>query len=268
MVKNLKQNTEMAQSQLDEFRAAATAEPTDEVEIDLSSELAPLNKYLTQLQKAKTDLEAAQDKHMELGSDATKQAVAKKSRGVNELVREALNACSDYDLKTRKRFADKKLTREEGEARLRQNSMIRRRVVDLSKMTWQSQQDHRQDVTKQVARRVNEKFEAAGQEKKSQEEATAIAQTLIRSNRERMLFRLAILELEEAVKEREAIDEIEQSVAELLQIMEEYRAALAEQSELVLHVEENVIKADKYARKAEAQLQKATKSSSCCCVVQ
>ena len=138
----------------------------------------------------------------------------------------------------------------------------------MSKMTWQSQQDHRQDVTKQVARRVNEKFEAAGQEKKSQEEATAIAQTLIRSNRERMLFRLAILELEEAVKEREAIDEIEQSVAELLQIMEEYRAALAEQSELVLHVEENVIKADKYTRKAEAQLQKATKSSSCCCVVQ
>ena len=259
----------MPKSQLDEFRATASAEPIpDDVEIDLAQELAPLNKYLATLQQAKQDLEAAQDRHMELGSDATKQAVAKKSRGVNELVRDALNSCSEYDLKTRKRFADKKLTREEGEARLRQNALIRRRIVDLSKTTWQSQQDHRQDVTKQVARRVNEKFESAGHEKKSEQEATAIAQTLVRSNRERMLFRLAILELEEAVKEREAIDEIEQSVAELLQIMEEYRAALAEQSELVLHVEENVIKADKYTKKAEMELKKATKNSGCCCVVQ
>lgn len=258
----------MATNQLDEFRAAATTEPAvDEPEIDLSAELEPLNKYVTRIQNLKLELESAQDKHMELGSDATKQAVAKKSRSVNELVREALNSCSEYDIKTRKRFADKKLTREEGEARLRQNAMIRKKIVDLSKLTWKSQQDHRQDVTTQVARRVNEKFESAGHEKKSEQEATKIAQALIRSNRERMLFRLAILELEEAVKQREAIDEIEQSVAELLQIMEEYRAALAEQSELVLHVEENVIKADKYTRKAEIQLKKASKGG-CCCVIQ
>jgi t-SNARE complex subunit (syntaxin) len=260
----------MSKNQLAEFHAAAVAEPTTEVdhELDLSAELQPLNNYVDKIQKAKTDLEAAQDKHMELGSDTTKQAVAKKSREINDLVREALNSCSEYDTKTRKRFSEKKLTREEGEARLRQNALIRKKIVDLSKLTWKSQQDHRQDVTTQVARRVNERFDAAGQEKKSPEETQKIAQALIRSNRERMLFRLAILELEEAVREREAIDEIEQSVAELLQIMEEYRAALAEQTELVLHVEENVIKADKYTKKAEQQLKKAAKSSSCCCVVQ
>jgi hypothetical protein len=207
----------MAQSQLDEFRATATAEPAggEDIEIDLSAELEPLQKFITRIENLKKELEAAQDKHMELGSDATKQGVAKKSRAVNELVREALNSCSEYDIKTRKRFADKKLTREEGEARLRQNALIRRKIVDLSKLTWKAQQDHRQDVTTQVARRVNEKFEAAGHEQKSEQEATKIAQALIRSNRERMLFRLAILELEEAVREREAIDEIEQSVAEL-----------------------------------------------------
>ena len=257
----------MAKNQMDEFRAAATAEPVIESEVDLSVELAPLNAYATRIQDQKTDLEAAQDRHMEMGTDATKTAVAKKSRAVNEVVREALNSCSEYDLSTRKRYSDKKLTREEGEARLRGCAHIRKRIVELSKVTWKSQRDHRDDVTQQVARRVNERFESSGHERKSQQEATAIAQTLIRTNRERMLFRLAVLELEDAVRERESVDEIEQSVAELLQIMEEYRAALSEQSELVLHAEENVIRAEKYTRKAEKQIREAAKSS-CCCVVQ
>jgi hypothetical protein len=262
----------MPANQLDELRAvaargsaSASAEP---LEGDFGAELEPLNAFCSRIIEQKAALEAAQDKHMEAGTEATKAAVAKQSHAVNALVRDALNSCSEYDLRTRKRFADTKLSRTEAEARLRQCAMIRRRVVELSKETWKSQHDHRADVTDQVARRVNERFESAGQPRRAPEEAQKIAQTLIRTNRERMLFRLAVLELEDAVKEREAIDEIEQSVAELLQIMEEYRAALADQSELVLHVEENVQRAEKYTTKGVKQLHEAANSSCCCCSVQ
>ena len=60
--------------------------------------------------------------------------------------------------------------------------------------------DHRGDITTQIARRVNDRFEQAGLERRPPEQAQAIAQSLIRTNRERMLFRLAVSELEEAVK--------------------------------------------------------------------
>lgn len=256
-------------SQLDQFRASAAAPVQHDDENDtMELEMKPLKAYLARIQDSKQQLEDAQDRHMELGSEATKTGVAKHSKAVNELVREALNACSNYDLQVRKRFTNKSLSREEGEARLRENAHLRKKIVELSKVTWKCQRDHRDEVTQQVARRVNERFEHAGMEKRPPEEAQKIAQSLIRSNKERMLFRLAVLELEEAVREREAVDEIEQSVAELLQIMEEYKAALDDQTQLVLATEENVRQAEKHTRKAEIELKKAVNASSCCCVVQ
>jgi hypothetical protein len=261
----------MSRNQLDEFRASASASHDSKHDDDnsaLAAEMAPLKAFLTRIADSKQQLEDAQDRHMEIGSEATKGAVAKQSKAVNELVREALNACSTYDLTVRKRFGDKQFNREEGEARLRECAHLRKKIVEISKVTWKSQRDHRAEVTQQVARRVNERFEQAGMERRSQDEAQQIAQSLIRSNKERMLFRLAVLELEEAVKEREAVDEIERSVAELLQIMEEYKAALDDQTELVLATEQNVQAAERRTQKAEKELKKAVAASGCCCVVQ
>lgn len=258
----------MSRNQLAEFKASAQAGAADDDEHDsLGAEMAPLKAYMNRISDAKKQLEDAQDRHMEIGSEATKNAVAKESKHVNELVREALNSCSLYDQTVRRKFVEKQLSREEGEARLRENAHLRKKIVELSKVTWKSQRDHRDEVTAQVARRVNDRFEQAGMEKRSQQEAQQIAQSLIRTNKERMLFRLAVLELEDAVKEREAVDEIERSVAELLQIMEEFKAALDDQTQLVLATEENVKRAEKSTRKAEIEIKKAVAASGCCCLI-
>ena len=233
----------------------------------LTDEISPILSKLEVLRKHKVSLEDAQQEYL---ADNSKQTEKVVTDYIDRINRDAAAVRSMIDAVEAKTAAmvNKKEDSPLVEIRRNQSRNLLQKLLEVSEGTWNSQDAHSKEVTKQIAKRLRVRFsDSNGKDTLGDQHSMDLAQKLVETGNQDQLYSLAREELEKALTTRDAMVELERSMRELYQMFCDLHVIVAEQTDGVKVVHDNVHSAEQKLRNGARDLEKAKKLQRSCCSI-
>ena len=228
----------------------------------------PIQDNLDKLRNLNQSLEQHQLRHV---TTCDKRSAKKVETTVASISHEAnitRNMIVKFGNETKRLESSGQINSSEAAVRRNVFDNFARKLYEVTKGSWDMQEAHDLDVTRQVERRLRTRFtDNDGTVTVGETELQRIAKELVTSGREDQVLLLARDELEKAERTRDAVRELERDMRELYLLFCDMNVLVMEQREGLEEAQASVQHARDQVQQGAEDLRKAKKYQKKCCLV-
>lgn len=229
---------------------------------------AAINSKIERLRRLNLQLEDAQMKHLSTSDKKANKIIEKTISDIAKEGQITRNMIVAFGNETQRLEAGGSINASEKLMRKNVFENLVHKLEEVTKGSWDMQNQHEVSVTKQVEKRLRVRFsDKNGKPTMSDEELHRVAKQLVDSGAEEQVFLLAQDELDKATRTRDAVRELEREMRELYTIFCDLNTLVLEQSEGLQAAQDNVVRAHDNVVDGQRNLAQARKMQKKCCNV-
>jgi t-SNARE complex subunit (syntaxin) len=234
-----------------------------------TSETKVLHDKVEGIRLLQTQLQDYQLRHLADGGKGLARKIETTIEKINKESNATRNLIVQFGDRTQELLQHRMIGANEADIRKNIFETYARKLLEVTRSSWDLQNQHQAEMTTQVARRLRVRFQdgKTGTCTLPEEQLQQMAKQVVETGHEDDLFILAREELSKAMETNKKVRELERSMRELYQMFCDLNVLVVQQGERIDEVKVMVQRAHGNVVEGTRQIELAKKHQSKCCIV-